>query len=334
MKNLFVGLGAVVCGLTIAAVCLAQKDSPTAVPKAKATPALPATPQPTVAVQQDSADEKAIHQLIDEVEKAYNAADAKALADLFTEDAELVNEEGDITHGRAAIEGLFLGAFEAKPGSKMSIEVESIRSIGPGVITEDGVTTVTSEPGEPPERSRYTVVYVKHDGKWLMASARDITSIEPSNVERLKQLEWLIGEWVNESPEAVVSSSYRWSDDGNFILNQYSAKIGDRAVMSGTQRFGWDPLAKQIRSWAFDSTGGFGEGLWTRDGERWVIKQRNVTNDGQVASATNVLTRIDQDRWGWESYDRMVGGELTSEIEQVIVVRKPPQPESAAAKGR
>lgn len=330
MKNMFVAVGAVACGLTIAAVCMAQKDAPAGASKTKAAPAQPAKTKPVAAAPELSADEKAIHQLIDEVEKAYNAADAKAVAALFTEDAELVDEDGNVTHGRAAIEELFAAAFEAKPGAKMVIEVDSIRSIGPGLVVEDGMTTVTVSPGEPPERSRYTVVHIKQDGKWRMASARDITPIAPSNVERLQQLEWLIGEWMDESPNTVVHSNYRWSEDGNFIINEFSAKIGGHPAMSGTQRFGWDPLANQIRSWVFDSTGGYGEGLWTRDGDRWVIKLRNVTSDGQVGTATNVLKMIDKDRWGWQSYDRMVGGELTPEIEEVIVVRKPPKPDTAA----
>jgi uncharacterized protein (TIGR02246 family) len=327
MKKLFTTLGIAVCGLTIAAVCLAQKDVPAATTNAKAVP----TPKAKAAdaAIDTSDDEKSIHQLIDEVEKAYNAADAKGVANLFTEDAELVDENGNVTHGRAAIEALFVAAFEAKPGATMSIEVNSIRSIGSGLLVEDGTTTVTTAPGEFPERTRYTVVHIKQDGKWRMASARDISSIAPSNVERLQQLEWLIGEW-DESPDAVVTSTYRWSEDGNFIINEFSAKFAGRSVMAGTQRFGWDPLSNQIRSWMFDSTGGYGEGLWTRDGDRWVIKSRNVTNAGQVGTATNVLTRIDKDRWGWQSYDRMVGGTLTDEIEQVVVVRRPPQPDAAS----
>lgn len=321
MKKLTMIAIAAACGLTLAAVGLAQRQPAT-------TPSKPAA----AAAAETSAEEKEIHQLIDDVQKAYNAADAKALASLFTEDAELVNAAGDVTHGRIAIEEMFEAAFASSPGAKMEIEVESIRSIGPGLLVEDGTTIVTRAPGQAPERSRYTVTHIKQDGKWRMASARDISVVAPSNVERLQQLEWLIGEWVDESPEAVVTSNYRWSEDGNFILNEFSAKIGGRPATSGTQRIGWDPLANQIRSWVFDSTGGYGEGLWTRDDDRWVIKQRNVTSDGLVGSATNVLTRIDKDRWGWQSHDRMVGGELTPEIEQVVVVRRPPKPESAAAR--
>ena len=332
MKNVFV---AVACSLSIAAVGLAQKDAPVGASKTKTAPAQPVAAKPaSPAVPEASADEKAVYQTIDAFEKAYNAADAKALAVLFTDDAELVDEDGDVTHGRTAIEVSFAAAFEARPGTKLTIDVGSLRSIGQGLIVEDGSTTVTFGRDEPTERSRYTVIHAKLNGVWRMASAREFTSGTLSNAERLQQLDWLIGEWVDESPVSVVKSTFKWSEDGHFILNEYSAKVAGRPAVSGSQRFGWDPLANQIRTWVFDSKGGYGEGLWSRDGDRWIIKQRNVTSAGQVVTATNVLTRIDKDRWGWQSYDRVVGGELTPEVEQVIVVRTPPEPEAAAGKAR
>ena len=45
-----------------------------------------------------------------------------------------------------------------------------------------------------------------------------------------------------------------------------------RTRSRGTQRIGWDPVAGQFRSWDFDSQGGYSEGLWSRDGDRWIIK--------------------------------------------------------------
>ena len=38
-------------------------------------------------------------------------------------------------------------------------------------------------------------------------------------------------------------------------------------MLTVTQRIGWDPVADHIRSWEFDSEGGFGEGKWGGDGE-------------------------------------------------------------------
>ena len=45
-----------------------------------------------------------------------------------------------------------------------------------------------------------------------------------------------------------------------------------QARADGTQRIGWDPLTKQFKSWVFDANGGYGEGLWMRQGDQWVIK--------------------------------------------------------------
>jgi len=39
-----------------------------------------------------------------------------------------------------------------------------------------------------------------------------------------------------------------------------------------TDWIGWDSALKGIRSWSVELDGGFGEGSWTSDGERWVIE--------------------------------------------------------------
>ena len=69
------------------------------------------------------------------------------------------------------------------------------------------------------------------------------------------------------------------------------SSVQGKPVMSVTQRIGWDPLARQFRSWEFDSEGGFGEGRWSRDGERWVVKHTGVRPEGTTASATNIMTQ-------------------------------------------
>ena len=51
-----------------------------------------------------------------------------------------------------------------------------------------------------------------------------------------------------------------------------------------------------------------------------------VTHDGKPASATNVLTRVAKDRMTWQSRDRIVGGELMPNVEEITIVRKPPKP--------
>jgi uncharacterized protein (TIGR02246 family) len=271
-------------------------------------------------------DEQAIRLAAEAFAKAYNAGNAKAIASLFVADGEIVSEEGQSTQGREGIEQVFAGIFKEHPKTHMDLEVGSIRFIGPDVAVEDGIATVTHEPGEPVERSPYTVVHARQDGKWLTASARDLPDDTPTPEEQLKQLQWMIGEWVDESPEALVMTSYRWTDNQCYILSEFKVQVGGRPVMTGTQRIGWDPLAKKIRSWVFDSEGGFGEGIWTREGNQWIVKMTGVTRDGKIASATNITTRLSKDRMTWQQRDRIVGGEKTPDIEKIPITRKPPPP--------
>ena len=221
---------------------------------------------------------------------------------------------------------VFAGIFKEHPKTHMDLAIGSIRFIGPDMAVEEGMATVTHGPEEPAQRSPYSVVYARQDGKWLTASARDLPDDAPTPEEQLKQLEWMIGEWVDESPEALVMTSYRWTDNQCYILSEFKVQVGGRPVMTGTQRIGWDPLAKKIRSWVFDSEGGFGEGIWTREGNQWIVKTTGVTRDGKIASATNIITRVSKDRMTWQQRDRIVGGEKTPDIEEIPIARKAPAP--------
>lgn len=316
MRSLLTG------GLLLAAAIVVVACTSAQVPTKEAT-----TPKAAIDdAPPHSPDEQAIIAAAEAFEKAYNAHDAKAVAALFTPDAEIVGEDGNVAHGAEEITAVFAAIFEENPDAKSEIAVDSIRFVAPTVAVEDGFTTVTHQPNEPAEKSKYIAVHVKQDGKWLMASARDLPDELGASDEQLKQLSWLIGEWVDESPDVVVTTQYRWADNNSFILGQFEAKVAGRPAISGTQRIGWDPQAKKIRSWAFDSEGGFTQGLWTRDGDSWIVKQTGVTRDGNSASATNVWTYISQDRASFESRDRVVGDEVTDNVAEVILVRRPPNP--------
>ena len=167
---------------------------------------------------------------------------------------------------------------------------------------------------------------MKQDGRWQIASARDLPDEEAEAGDELEQLGWLVGQWVNESPEALVATSYRWDDQRHAILGEFKVQVGGRPAMTGTQRIGWDPVAKKLHSWVFDSQGGFGEGLWTRNGNQWIVKTTGTRGDGNGASATRIITQVTKDRMTWQSHDRVVGGELQPDVEKIVIVRRPPPP--------
>jgi uncharacterized protein (TIGR02246 family) len=290
-------------------------------PEPEAAAAKSVTPLPS-----HDADEKAVRAVIDACARAYNAHDAQAMAALYTAEAELVNEDGQSAQGRPAIERVFASIFQEHPQAHMEIAVEAIRFVGPAVAIEDGVSTVVQQPNGAAERSRYSVVHVKEEGKWQMASVRDLPDVASPAGEQLKEIEWLVGDWVDESPEAMVATSYNWTDNHKYIVSEFRVQRSGQHVMTGTQRIGWDPLAGKIRSWVFDSEGGFAEGFWTRNGNQWIIKMTGVTREGKAASSTNITTLVSKDRMTWQSRDRVVGGEMTPDIEEIPIARKPPAP--------
>jgi uncharacterized protein (TIGR02246 family) len=271
-----------------------------------------------------SADEAAIRENIAQFVKAYNAGDAKAVAALFTPDGRTVDKEGDESKGRDAIAQTFARLFEDMPQKRIEVFVDSIRFIGADLAMEVGTTKETPTPTEPPEYDRYTVLHVKRDGKWQMALARDEEGPPPTPHERLQPLAWLAGEWIDDGGSSVVISSCRWSTDGNFLLQDFKLQVNGKEAMDVNQRIGWDPLAKCIRSWVFDSEGGYGESVWTREGSSWIIKSTGVRPDGTTASATNQLMPAGKDGYVWQSTDRIVADQRQPPM-SVKVVRKPPQ---------
>jgi uncharacterized protein (TIGR02246 family) len=271
-------------------------------------------------------EQAAIRRVAESFVKAYNAGDSKAVAQLFTPEALIAGEDGTSTHGREAIEQAFVGIFKRHPKAKMQIDVGAIRQVSPGVAIEEGTSTVTYAADEPVERSHYVVVHVQRGGEWLMASARDVTAAPLPAEEQLKQLEGLIGDWIDEGPNGVILTTYRWADNHCYILSEFTIHMHGRPTLSGSQRIGWDPLAKKFHSWVFDSQGGFAEGEWTQQGNQWITKLTGVTRDGKSASSTTVITFVNKDRMRWQSRDRVVGDQRLPDIKEISIVRRPPAP--------
>ncbi len=293
---------------------------------AQETRPAPSTPASKPAAEDRSEDAKAIHALRDEFTRAFNAGDAAAAAATYTETAIVVGEEGERIEGRAAIQEQYAASFAENPGHKIELRVESFRFLGPETALEEGRATIKPEEGKgAPEITRFTAIYVKIRGHWLQSAVRDETSKELTAHDRLKALEWMVGDWINESQDALVQTTCKWTADGNFLVREFTMKTKGEAVLSGTQRIGWDPVRSQFKMWIFDSEGGFGEGYWTRDGDRWVIKAEGVRQDGLHASATNIITKLGKDRASWQSLDRTLGGAAIPGIDEFTIVRKAPE---------
>jgi uncharacterized protein (TIGR02246 family) len=259
---------------------------------------------------------------------AFEKGDAKAVASFWTPDAMYVDQVGREYKGRTAIEQLYEKTFAARKGAKLAIHVTSAKLLTPDVALEDGITEVTPSEGGLSTAARFSAVLVKKDGEWYLQSVHDAVVHPPSNAEHLEGIEWLIGEWTGEAEKGESSkASYDWAENQNFIVSSFATTVDGVPVVGGTQWIGWDAIDKQIRSWSFYSRGGFGEAVWTKDGDKWALKTTARTANGKKASATNIVTKTDDDHMTWQMTKLTVDGESMPDPKPVKMKRvKPAQP--------
>lgn len=281
---------------------------------------------PDQACADQAEDEAAIRKTVDSYAAAFNKRDAKALAAHWLPEAVYIDpESGESVVGRPAIEKHFAEIFKDLKNAKLAVAVESIRFISPHVAVEQGTATTMGLTKEP-AKSSYTAIHLKREGKWLLdrVTEEEVPTVV-SHYEKLKDLEWMIGAWVDADDDdaTTIETNCKWAKNQNFLVRTFSISVRDRPAASGVQLIGWDPSAKQIRSWVFDSDGGFGEGVWTKKGKAWHILTRDTLANGQRASAMNILTQVDKNSFTWQTTDRQAAGQLLPNIGTVTVVRKP-----------
>lgn len=241
--------------------------------------------------------------------EAFEKGDAAAAAAFWTEDGDYTDLGGRTLRGRKAIQEDFAEVFGLAKGMKLRIDVHRLRFPTPDTAIEDGVTSVMSPDGTPPNRAKYTNFLVKSNGKWLLSSVRESHYRPPSHYEFLRPLEWVIGEWAEDGKEDHVSRiKFEWTHDQNFIMASRAVVVKGILLNNGSQRIGWDPAARMVRSWNFEDDGGFGQGAWTRDGDKWTIQMSSVLQSGNILTGKTTVTRVDPETITWQVTEQRMDG--------------------------
>jgi uncharacterized protein (TIGR02246 family) len=255
-------------------------------------------------------------------EAAYAKGDVKALADFYTDDIVYTDENGNVRRGRAAIEEALTAAFAENKGAKLTIGLDTVRILTPEVLVENGSTTVVSQDGDV-AASLFTAIHLKKDGKWKISQLIESPAPAATPGDNLSELAWLVGEWNEADKEAGVNinSRYQWARGGNFITRNVTVKRGDAPVLEGWQIIGWDPVEEGIRSWTFDGAGGYSEGKWTSEGNRWLARETGYATDGSRTSADQTITKVGDDKFFWESGNRTLNGDPQPSIGRIEISR-------------
>ncbi|MHB0957051.1 MAG: YybH family protein [Pirellulaceae bacterium] len=254
---------------------------------------------------------------------AFNRGDAQAVAGLWTQTGTLIDDRGHRFQGRAAIEAEYAAFFRTYPGAQINVTVMSLDFLTPTVAVEDGMSQASLLHASVPVASSYTAVHVLEDGKWLMASVRERAIALSAAESRLHDLEWTIGTWVTTQDEVQLQTTFHWIANKTFIQRSYTVRQQDAVVCSGVQVIGWDPQAGQIRSWSFDSSGGYGQSLWRVTPEGWSIESCGVLADGTPTASNESLVRMpgQHDVFHWRSTDRMAGSNTLPDAGNVVMNR-------------
>ncbi len=273
----------------------------------------------SVALAQDkqpTGAEKASKAQTDAYVAAFNKGDAKALAALYAEDAQYTNEDGGTVAGRAAVLESLTKFFAKNKGAKLDAQIESARFLTPDVLLEKGFSTVGDD------TTRYVCNYVKKDGAWLISELSE-TTLPPTDaaVAALDDLGWLVGSWKDNTPGVTVATTVDWTKNRHFIRRSISVTREGDDTMEATEVIGYDPVAGGIRSWVFDSEGGFGEGMWKREDNKWLVTFKGTAPNGSMSTAQHVITFLDEKKYTWESINRQRDGEVLPSLDKIEVVR-------------
>lgn len=269
--------------------------------------------------KEKSKDEKSLRKAAGEYAAAFNKGDLDKLLTFWAEDADFIDDEGTVTRGHEALAARLKENLAALKGSKISFEITQLRFPRPEVAVEDGQGVVTTQAGAV-EKSRYNAVWIKTDGRWLLSSVRELPSVQVAKESALHELDWLIGEWTPDNKDIGLTVTFRWTLNKKFIAVQYVTKK-EGEDMTVTKFVGWDPAVAQVRSWAFDSEGGFGGGLWSRQGNTWIIDAEGILPDGGIGSAINSIRFVNAKTFIWRSTDRQIDGVPAADTE-VTFIRK------------
>jgi len=282
------------------------------------------------------ADEALIRAAADAYLAALERGDGKACAALWTPDGDIVDDLGEVLPGRDTA-SLAAPAPAGAQRPEVRISDTRIRFLTGDVAIEDG--TIEIGPAGAALAGRFSATWVRHDGAWKLSALREARAADPPGPAQLEQLAWMVGDWEIErkappaaaplAPDAAAAPALRlsvkWNQTKTFLerdLTMGPAAGASGPTMTISQRIGWEPLSRSIRSWAFGSDGSHAEGTWHRDGGSWIAHVTTVRPDGSQVGSINIYTYDGKDRCVWRSIPTHVGADHAQPMSATLV-RKP-----------
>jgi uncharacterized protein (TIGR02246 family) len=265
--------------------------------------------------------EGAIQAAVESYTAAFNNRDLDGFLAHFADDADYLDHGGQQYREKVGLARLFKRSLADLKDQKLKTTITSLRFLRPDVAIADGKAEFTTTDGAS-ESGRFTAVWTRTDGKWLLSSVHDLPEPAAASEDAaspLQQLAWLVGDWTHEDPTFSVQVSGRWTLNKSFLRVEYIVKGKEDEDLTVVQYFGWDPVDGVIRAWFFDSRGGYGGGDWVRDGNTWSANWYGVLSGGRTASSVSSFKYLDNKSFVFRSVDREIDGLPMDDVEAKFV---------------
>jgi uncharacterized protein (TIGR02246 family) len=269
-------------------------------------------------------DAETIRNSANEFVAAFDKGDAKAVAQLWATDGKLIDAAGEVYCGRPEIEDAYAKFFAAHPGEKIEVSVDSVELLSDDAAIEEGTATLKTSPSDAASAGRYTAVHVKQDGKWRMAFVHESGAASLDEKETLQDLDWLVGKWTGEERGATADIVCSWLPNKSFLERQFTVTTPDHVTTSGLQLIGVNSQTGKIISWNFNSDGSHAVATWEQRPGGWAVDSIGLRTDGTETHAVNLLTKLDENAYAWQSISRSVAGMALPETDEVIIKREVP----------
>jgi uncharacterized protein (TIGR02246 family) len=128
---------------------------------------------------QSSADESAVRDVVARYVSARQHSDERAIAALFTADADQLVSSGEWRKGREQVVRGTLASSERTGGTR-SITVESVRFLGPDVALADGRYEIAGMSSGQTRRMWSTIVMRRTADGWRIAAIRNMLPAPPA----------------------------------------------------------------------------------------------------------------------------------------------------------
>ncbi len=260
---------------------------------------------------------------LEDFSKTFNEGDINKISPFFSQDPEIQDpKSGKLIEGKEAVNAFLKRRVDEMKErhlkysfTPMSIDIKDSNNAllkGSVEITDKGALIF---------KNARRIELIKENGNWVLDSVKDI-EVAPAPPTHLKELEWLVGNWKDKDENVTINFSTEWGLSNNFILQKFDMLVYDVPTLQGLQVIGWDPIENKIRSAVYDSDGGVGTGVWTKNGDTWSVAMNYILPDGKKGSATNNYTKINDESYKFSSTDRRVNGVSLPNVEPTTVVKE------------